>query len=251
VTTLAASSPEQRSTITHFLLRRLHSLTGILFGGYVVVHLLINATLIEGTRYDSQPTVYQLQVDKIHSLPFLKAISLFAIILPIVYHTIWGVYVMINGRPNVGHYGYAKNWLYTLQRLSAVILIAFIAFHVLAFKGYLNWMLGPDVHFTPGAATQSAINHMKSAWWIGWVVYPIGIVSATFHLANGFWAAGIAWGLTVSATAQKRWGIVCTGLFFFTAICGFLALFSTLRGESRPIAPELPRVTNVVIQHQA
>ena len=32
----------------HFLLRRLHSLTGIVFGGYLVVHLLINATIAQG-----------------------------------------------------------------------------------------------------------------------------------------------------------------------------------------------------------
>ena len=32
----------------HFLLRRLHSLTGILFGGYVAVHLIINATIAQG-----------------------------------------------------------------------------------------------------------------------------------------------------------------------------------------------------------
>ena len=29
----------------HFLLRRLHSLTGLIFGGYLIVHLLVNATI--------------------------------------------------------------------------------------------------------------------------------------------------------------------------------------------------------------
>src|SRR4029078_158998 len=39
----------------HFLLRRLHSLTGIVFGGYLVVHLTVNATLarFEGGRYQA------------------------------------------------------------------------------------------------------------------------------------------------------------------------------------------------------
>src|SRR6266567_573480 len=63
----------------HFLLRRLHSLTGLVFGGYLVVHLLINATLVEGARHAEGaaaggPTVYQLQVDKIYSLPFLPLV---------------------------------------------------------------------------------------------------------------------------------------------------------------------------------
>src|SRR4051812_39589925 len=43
----------------HFLLRRLHSLTGIVFGGYLVVHLLVNATIAQ------LGTVYQVQVTKI------------------------------------------------------------------------------------------------------------------------------------------------------------------------------------------
>jgi len=49
-----------------FLLRRLHSLTGLIFGGYILVHLLVNATLIQGNN----PDVFQEQVNKIHSLPF-------------------------------------------------------------------------------------------------------------------------------------------------------------------------------------
>ena len=32
----------------HFLIRRLHSLTGIVFGGYLVIHLLVNATIAQG-----------------------------------------------------------------------------------------------------------------------------------------------------------------------------------------------------------
>ena len=52
----------------HFLLRRLHSLTGLIFGGYLVIHLIVNATLAEGGR------IFQMQVDKIHALPFLWAV---------------------------------------------------------------------------------------------------------------------------------------------------------------------------------
>ncbi|HMO26554.1 MAG TPA: hypothetical protein PKB10_09805, partial [Tepidisphaeraceae bacterium] len=107
---------------SHFLIRRLHSLTGVLFGGYICLHLLINATLIEGSRYDGVPTVFQQQVDKIHSLPFLGAIAFTLILLPIIYHTIYGIYITITGQPNVANYPYTKNWLYTMQRVTAVIL---------------------------------------------------------------------------------------------------------------------------------
>ena len=51
----------------HFLLRRLHSLTGLIFGGYLIVHLLVNATIAQMGQH------YQVQVNKIHDLPVLWA----------------------------------------------------------------------------------------------------------------------------------------------------------------------------------
>lgn len=221
-----------------FGLRRLHSLMGLLFGGYLVVHLLINATLLEGVRYDGEPTVYQQQVDKIHALPFLEVVGWIVILLPIIYHTLYGVVIMLGGRPNVGSYGYGKNWAYLLQRISAVVLVLFIAFHYLSMKGAFGGTLGRMLTFVPvdsprtgySEATQSAVNHFHAAWWI-WIVYPVGILAATFHTANGFWAAGVTWGLTVSARAQRLWMFACSGLFVFMSACGFIALASALAAQ--------------------
>lgn len=211
---------------THFVLRRLHSLMGVLFGGYIIVHLLVNATLVEGARHDGEPTVYQMQVDKIHSLPFLEAIEWTAILLPIIYHTIYGVYVVFRGRSNVGSYGYGRNWAYVLQRLTAAVLFFFIAFHVLGMKG----ALGETLTFDPAKATETTIRHINAHWTIAYLVYPLGILAATFHLANGFWAGGIAWGLTVSSAAQRRWGLLCAALFVLTFACGMASLIACIRG---------------------
>src|SRR5438093_8977443 len=114
----------------HFLLRRLHSLTGIIFGGYLVVHLIVNATLAEGAR-TGQPSIFQLQVNKIHSLPFLNVIEWLLIYIPIIYHTIYGVWITATGQPNIAQYRYAKNWFYFFQRVSAIIIVAFMIFHIL------------------------------------------------------------------------------------------------------------------------
>ena len=202
----------------HFLLRRLHSLTGLVFGGYLCVHLVVNATLIQGGHGDSD--IYQLQVDKIHSLPFLWAFEWGLIYLPIIYHTLYGIWITLTGQPNVGSYGYAKNWFYLLQRISAIIIAAFLIFHVLAMKG----LLGPHLAFDPHNATASAAAHMHSSPIVAWVIYPLGIIASCYHLANGFWTAGITWGLTISNAAQRRWGFVCGILFVVMLTCGFLAL---------------------------
>ena len=230
----------------HFLLRRLHSLTGILFGGYIVIHLLVNASLIEGIRRDgaipSQQTVFQTQVDKIHSLPFLLAVEWTFIYLPILFHTVYGIWIIATGQPNATRYGYTMNWAYVAQRVSAIILVFFIAFHVLSMKGFL----GSALTFDPTKATQTAVNHFHAHWWVGYVVYPIGIIAATFHLANGFYTAAITWGLTIRSGAQRRWGLACAGLFLVVSIFGLTALLAALRGT-----PDynLPNVANVREAH--
>jgi succinate dehydrogenase / fumarate reductase, cytochrome b subunit len=200
----------------HFLLRRLHSLTGILFGGYIIIHLLVNATLAEGGN------VFQAQVDKIHSLPFLPAVEWIFIYLPILYHTAYGLYITFTGQPNVPNYPYGKNIFYFIQRVTALALVLFIAFHVLAMKGIFG--ATSPLTFDPKHATETAIRHLTAWGFIGFLIYLLFIVCACFHLANGFWTAAITWGLTVSAASQRRWGLVCIGIFAFTFICGMTAL---------------------------
>ena len=225
------------SCATYFLLRRLHSLTGLVFGGYLCVHLIVNATLAEGARHDGAPTVFQQQVDKIHSLPFLLAVEWTMIYLPILYHTFYGTWITVTGQPNVGKYPYAKNWFYVLQRISAIILIAFMAFHILTMKGVFGGDLGHTLTFVPvNYASESTARHMNAGFWVWGFVYPIGILASCYHLANGFWTAGITWGLTVSKQAIRRWGIVCTFLFLFTFGCGMTALVSLVHKGS-PTTP--------------
>jgi len=219
-----------RKAPTFFLLRRAQSLAGIIFGLYLMVHLLVNATLIQGAPAAGEPTVYQVQVDKIHSLPFLLGIELTAIFLPLLIHTLYGIYVIVQGKPNSIQYGYIKNWFYTMQRVTAVLLVAFIFFHVGAMYGWF----GSGLKFNHHDASNSAIHHLHSSFLLWGLIYPIGILCATFHLANGFWTGAISWGLTVSAKAQNRWGWVCLAIFLFTTLCGFLALLGTFTYHPLP-----------------
>jgi succinate dehydrogenase / fumarate reductase cytochrome b subunit len=204
---------------SHFLLRRLHSLTGIIFGGYLVVHLLINATIAQ------MGTVFQVQVNKIHDLPLLWAVEWAFIYLPILFHTVYGIWITVRGQPNVGDYPYAKNWFYVLQRVSAIVIVLFMFFHIFSLKVGL---FGPGLAFDPHDAARTVHYHMKAAWVIPFLVYPLGILASCYHLANGFWTAAITWGLTISKGAQRRWGLACVGLFVLTMVLGFTALIASL-----------------------
>jgi len=210
------------TTIRPFLLRRLHSLTGIIFGGYLVVHLLVNATLVQGVHPHD---VFARQVDKIHSLPFLTAIEWTFIYLPILFHTIYGIFLVIRPDYNAGHYPYAKNWFYVLQRASAVYIVFFMLFHVLALKYHV---FGDNLGFDPTSATLTIQRHMAYSKFITWIVYPLGILASCYHLANGFWTAAITWGLTVSKGAQRRFGYACGALFALTFVLGMTALIASV-----------------------
>jgi succinate dehydrogenase / fumarate reductase cytochrome b subunit len=199
----------------YFLLRRLHSLTGLVFGGYIVVHLLVNATMAQGQA----PDVYQSQVNKIHSLPFLLAVEWTFIYLPIIFHTVYGIWITFASQPNIEHYPYTKNVFYTLQRISAILIAGFILFHVLGMKG----LFGGALAFEAERATATTVRHINAHWSIAYIAYPLGILASCYHLANGFWTAAITWGLTISQGAQRRWGWVCGGLFLLTFGCGMTA----------------------------
>lgn len=223
--------PSIASGPTYFLLRRLHSLTGLMFGGYLVVHLVVNATIAQLGR------IYQLQVDQIHRLPLLWAWEWGLIYLPILYHIVYGLWITLTGQPNNSSYPYSKNWFYLLQRVSAIFIVVFMFFHVFAFKA--GWFGYP--HFNELDATGSVHQHLlhHPAW--TWTIYPIGILASCYHLANGFWTAAITWGLTISAGAQRRWGYVCTGIFVATLALGLTALIAAT--TITPAGPEAPAKT--------
>lgn len=217
-TALAYNSAEATSGRSPFLIKRLHSLTGLLFGSYILIHLLVNATLIQGGK--GEHDVFQNQVNKIHSLPFLVGIEWAMIYLPLLFHMIYGIYLTVNGSPNVSNYPYGRNWAYVMQRVSAMIIVFFVIFHVLGMKG----LLGSALTFDPANAAETTSRHIHTHWTVGYLVYPIGVLASCFHLANGFYTAAITWGLTVSKAAQKRWGMVCVGIFVFAFACGMTAL---------------------------
>jgi succinate dehydrogenase / fumarate reductase cytochrome b subunit len=225
----------------HFLIRRLHSLTGLLFGGYITVHLLVNAT---GLR----PRDYQLNVDKIHSLePMLWLIELATIFIPLLVHALYGIYITKAGvKFNTTKYNYGGNIRYALQRWTAVLLLLFIAFHIATLHRWgfhalyqLTHLPALSEYATMGLfnahnqAFQSTVSGIRNYWNYQnpshpgniavMAFYLLGVWSAVFHWANGLWTSAIAWGLTVTATSQRRWGHVCLGFGIVMMIVGTIA----------------------------
>jgi succinate dehydrogenase / fumarate reductase cytochrome b subunit len=189
-----------------FLIRRLHSLSGLVpVGAYMVIHLVTNASVLGGAG------TFQSQVYAIHSLgPLLPLVEWVFIFIPILFHAIVGVAIVAGAVPNTTSYPYAANWRYSLQRWTGMIAFVFIAYHVFHMHGWFHldaWTKGVleplggglfrpyNAASTAGAALQSLVVT---------IVYAVGMLSCVFHLVNGIWTMGITWGVWTSPAAQRR-----------------------------------------------
>jgi succinate dehydrogenase / fumarate reductase cytochrome b subunit len=242
----------------HFWLRRVHSLLGLVFGAYITVHLLTNATGVS-------PRTFQENVDKIHSLePMLPIIELVAIFIPLLFHALYGIYITKAGvKFNNTRYNYGGNVRYTLQRWTAIFLLLFIAYHIgtLHKWGLAGLGIIPKPLFNPkNVAYQSTVAAIKTPYSntalnVGVIVfYLLGTWSAVFHWANGLWTSAIAWGLTVTANSQRRWGHFCLGFGIVMMLVGTTAWAAFAFGDPNlpvQVTRTLPDETAQTIHGQA
>ena len=82
-----------------FLLRKLHQLTGIApLGIFFFVHMFTNSKAMNGEAS------FEKAVQDIHDIPFLLFLEIFGIFIPLIFHSVYGVIISSEGRPNVTAY---------------------------------------------------------------------------------------------------------------------------------------------------
>src|SRR5262249_32505159 len=114
-----------------FLWRKLHSLSGVVpVGGFLVFHLWENAKALQGQEQ------FDEAVSGINHLPYLPILEWGLILLPLAFHALYGFWIAIAGKTNVGKYPYSRNWMYTLQRLTGLIAFLFIGYHLWEYWGH-------------------------------------------------------------------------------------------------------------------
>jgi succinate dehydrogenase / fumarate reductase, cytochrome b subunit len=222
-----------------FLIRRLHSLSGLVpVGAYMCVHLITNSSLVSGTE------VFQNAVFAIHSIPFLPVVEWLFIFLPIIFHAVVGVWIARTGHSNVSSYRLAANRRYTLQRITGYIAFAFIFIHVLHLHGWLHaewWLKFVEpigfAQFRPYNAASSLANAMGSLGVVWPIFYAIGVLACVYHLANGIWTAGITWGLWLTPRAQRRATYACTAFGVLLGLAGLSSLVAVTQTD--PTAAKL------------
>jgi succinate dehydrogenase / fumarate reductase cytochrome b subunit len=61
------------------------------------------------------------------------------------------------------------------------------------------------------------------------IVYALGVLGISYHLANGLWAWSMAWGVTVSKSGLAWMERVALLLFFLFLVLGWLAIYGLYR----------------------
>ena len=185
----------------HFVLRKLHSLTGILpIGAFLCFHLFENSLAVKGGDY-----FYEHVVLTIDGIPYIQIMEILFIAIPILFHGLYGFWIWYSGKSNVSSYGYLRNWMYWVQRVSGLIAFVFILTHV--FGTRIQVLLG---NITKVELFDHLAGTLDNPLWIAW--YVVGILASIIHFSNGLWLLLITWGITIGRASQKRASGVCAAI---------------------------------------
>ncbi len=186
----------------YFLLRRIHSLLGVIpLGVFLFNHLLTNSTGIVSAEF------FEEKVYLIHLLgPVLPLVEAAVIFIPLAIHIALGVYIATTSRIEVGsNLPYGRNWAYAFQRWTGWIALVFIVYHVIHLR-FLH-----DMDAVPFSVE---LGHMFAGMdaLIFIPAYFIGAMAVIFHFSNGLCTFCMTWGITVGPESQRKMAYAATGV---------------------------------------
>lgn len=202
----------------HFLLRRLHSLLGLLpVGAFLIFHLWENSQSRFGAEHYNEQVVAALQ-----GMNYLLLLEIFVIALPLLFHATYGLVISAQMRAELRRYTYVRHHLYWFQRVSGIGILLFLVLHVGLTR--IQGLLDPGV-------SEDLFHHMHTLLRQPWMfaLYLLGVLLSVFHLVNGLASMAIVWGLTTSARAQRLFGGVCLLLGTALAALGVHGLLGFLQ----------------------
>ncbi|MFY9781259.1 MAG: hypothetical protein WAJ85_12225 [Candidatus Baltobacteraceae bacterium] len=196
--------------------RRAHGLFAIAFGTFLAVHLFVNASALEPARFGTNVAALRALAA---ALPALEAV---AIGLPLLGLVACGLFLLYQAGLRYPAKGCNRGGKvrYFLQRTSALVIVAFIAFHVATLS---TWGLNGGA-FEPSRPYASVAAALRSP--AVKAFYLLAIVAVSYHLANGLFTGAGLWGLVRSDEGKRRWRWVCAALGISLASLGSAAWYA-------------------------
>jgi len=191
--------------------RRLHSLLGVIpIGLFLIFHLSVNFMATKGEE------TFNTAAHAIEYVPMLIVVEWVVIYLPLIFHAVYGIYIAFTAKNNLGRFGFFRNWMFMLQRVTGIITLIFLVWHIWATR--IQKALGAEVNFDMMAEIFS------SPFMVAF--YIVGVISAIFHFANGLWSFAVSWGLTITPKSQKIMTYVTLVVFVVLSYIGVSAIFA-------------------------
>lgn len=189
----------------HFVLRRLHSLTGIVpVGGFLLFHFYENGAIFYGKE------AYDIMAEEARGIRYLELLEISLIFVPLLYHALYGLFIASYARNNTMTYNYGRNNLFMWQRVTGIIAFLFILYHVWQFRFTAFW---------EGSANTDTVAYTLADPWV-FAFYVVGVVASAFHLGNGIWTFLITWGITIGKRAQRISQVVTTSISLLVSAVG-------------------------------
>lgn len=145
------------------------------------------------------------------NLPFVLALEIFVIYLPLIFHAVLGVYIAFTAKYNLGNYKFGRNWAFFFQRITGIIALIFIVWHV--------WQTRVQVALGNAEVNADMMYNILQQPFYFWF-YIISILAIVYHLANGLWGFVVSWGIAQSPKSQLFFSYVSVLVFVVVSYIG-------------------------------
>jgi succinate dehydrogenase / fumarate reductase cytochrome b subunit len=206
---LTASGPTRAS----FLQARLASFLAVApLGVWTFFHLWNNLAAFYG------PSAWEASVTG-YSSPFAQVFTGCLVLVPLAIHTVWGISRLFTAQPNNQRYGAYANLKYLVQRIAGIGVLFFLGAHL--------WLAMIHPRLTTGHGEGFAdIAHEMRFNPPTLIVYLLGTLGVTYHLANGLQTVAMGWGIVTSKAALKRLEWMSIGFFLLLLAMAWSVLFA-------------------------
>jgi len=205
------------------LLRRAHSLSGALaLGAFLLTHLWTQGQALGGS------SAYGNAITPPGGHP--KAwlvVELLFVYAPLLFHAGYGVSVALQRHEGLGPYPYRKSWAWLLQRVTGLVALLFIIYHVWQFRFQVWTGHMEEQDFFPALCAA-----MSSTWWGIPVIsfgYLVGTAACIAHFCNGLSGFCFFWGVTRTRRAIRvtSWALGFMGFVLFGYSCMSIVYLAT------------------------
>lgn len=203
-------------------MRRLHSLSGVVpLGAFLVLHLWTATQALLGRER------FEDAVLESNARAFGTVFEFALVWLPLLFHAGYGVALTFRSQVNVQRYPYGKNWGYVMQRVSGLVAMCFVGFHLYQYR-WQRWngkLTEADFYGELCASLSST--HAGVPWMA--LAYLVGSAAVIFHFAYGLHGFCFSWGITTTRAGTRLSSAVfgSFGVVLFALAAAVVIFFAT------------------------